>query len=353
MVRPWSPIWVVAAIATSSTRSGGSDGLRRSSSRMHLIDQVVGAGLGVLALRPCRTGCERRRRTRHRGSHGARGPSSGVGGLPRCYPSVTESPNRHACAAAHNAIGRARWTWRWWNRRMLVTGALSGAVLMNNFDLAVPVLSRGKHRNPRKGACFMEFASYLAGEPWSDHPACTHPLLAGRGPRRQRLYDGRRPVPAGAADPVGDRADAGRPARRTAGDRALHPARAASGLAGAAVHPGRRLAGGGAAVGAAGRAPAGRHRSRTRTRSWSRSRPRPSGPASFTATAASRVRRTSRAGRRRGRCRVRSRASRRPACRTRTSGCTSCSTAPSRRCKRWMPAPVIPQRSEAFGRRLR
>ncbi|ADB32789.1 hypothetical protein Kfla_3734 [Kribbella flavida DSM 17836] len=50
---------------------------------------------------------------------------------------------------------------------------------MTNFDLAVPVLSRGKHRNPRKGACFMEFASYLAGEPWSDHPACTHPLLAG------------------------------------------------------------------------------------------------------------------------------------------------------------------------------
>ena len=42
----------------------------------------------------------------------------------------------------------------------------------------VPVLSRGKHRNPRRGACFMEFASYLAGEPWSDHPACTHPLLA-------------------------------------------------------------------------------------------------------------------------------------------------------------------------------
>lgn len=41
-----------------------------------------------------------------------------------------------------------------------------------------PVLSRGKHRNPRKGACFMELASYLAGERWSDHPACTHPLLA-------------------------------------------------------------------------------------------------------------------------------------------------------------------------------
>lgn len=42
----------------------------------------------------------------------------------------------------------------------------------------MPVLSRGKHRNPRKGACFMELASYLAGERWSDHPSCTHPLLA-------------------------------------------------------------------------------------------------------------------------------------------------------------------------------
>jgi hypothetical protein len=42
----------------------------------------------------------------------------------------------------------------------------------------LPILSRGKHRGPRRGACFMEFASYLAGERWSDHPACTHPLLA-------------------------------------------------------------------------------------------------------------------------------------------------------------------------------
>ena len=42
----------------------------------------------------------------------------------------------------------------------------------------VPQLSRGKHRSPRKGACFMELASYLAGERWSDRPSCTHPLLA-------------------------------------------------------------------------------------------------------------------------------------------------------------------------------
>ena len=42
----------------------------------------------------------------------------------------------------------------------------------------VPQLSRGKHRSAKTGACFMEFASYLAGERWSDHPACTHALLA-------------------------------------------------------------------------------------------------------------------------------------------------------------------------------
>ncbi len=42
----------------------------------------------------------------------------------------------------------------------------------------MPVLSRGKHRTPKRGACFMEIASVLAGERWSDHPSCTHPLLA-------------------------------------------------------------------------------------------------------------------------------------------------------------------------------
>jgi hypothetical protein len=42
---------------------------------------------------------------------------------------------------------------------------------------AIPILSAGRHRTPRRGACFMELASVLAGEKWSDHPACTHPLL--------------------------------------------------------------------------------------------------------------------------------------------------------------------------------
>src|SRR3954451_11534994 len=42
----------------------------------------------------------------------------------------------------------------------------------------MPILSPGRHRNARHGACFMEMASFLAGERWSDHPRCTHPLLA-------------------------------------------------------------------------------------------------------------------------------------------------------------------------------
>ncbi len=42
----------------------------------------------------------------------------------------------------------------------------------------MPILSPGRHRSPRRGACFMELASYLAGERWSDHPACTQGTLA-------------------------------------------------------------------------------------------------------------------------------------------------------------------------------
>lgn len=42
----------------------------------------------------------------------------------------------------------------------------------------LPRLGAGRHRTPRRGACFMEFASFLAGERWSDHPVCTDPVLA-------------------------------------------------------------------------------------------------------------------------------------------------------------------------------
>ncbi len=50
MVRPWSPVWVVAAIATSSIRSGGSPGCRRSSSR---ITATTMSSERVCAYIPC------------------------------------------------------------------------------------------------------------------------------------------------------------------------------------------------------------------------------------------------------------------------------------------------------------
>lgn len=42
----------------------------------------------------------------------------------------------------------------------------------------LPVLSRGKHKSPAKGACFMEYTALLAGEPFSDAPACVDRELA-------------------------------------------------------------------------------------------------------------------------------------------------------------------------------
>lgn len=42
----------------------------------------------------------------------------------------------------------------------------------------LPALSRGSHRHPTQGSCLMEYVSVLAGEPFSDRPGCTHPVLA-------------------------------------------------------------------------------------------------------------------------------------------------------------------------------
>lgn len=42
----------------------------------------------------------------------------------------------------------------------------------------LPVLSAGAHDSPKDGACVMEYVSLLAGEEWSDSPACTHPVIA-------------------------------------------------------------------------------------------------------------------------------------------------------------------------------
>lgn len=58
-------------------------------------------------------------------------------------------------------------------------------------------LSRGRHGSPADGACVMELASMLAGEPFSDHPASVCPVIGSflRGyndsiddHRRQDLY---------------------------------------------------------------------------------------------------------------------------------------------------------------------
>jgi hypothetical protein len=38
-------------------------------------------------------------------------------------------------------------------------------------------LSKGKHTSPEEGACVMELASMLAGEHFSDHPACACPVI--------------------------------------------------------------------------------------------------------------------------------------------------------------------------------
>lgn len=48
----------------------------------------------------------------------------------------------------------------------------------STFPDVLPMLAVGHHRDPRDGGCLMEWVSLLAGERWSDHPECTHPLLA-------------------------------------------------------------------------------------------------------------------------------------------------------------------------------
>ncbi len=58
-------------------------------------------------------------------------------------------------------------------------------------------LGKGKHSSPQHGACVMELASMLAGEPFSDHPQSVSPVIASflrnyndviDDDRRQDLY---------------------------------------------------------------------------------------------------------------------------------------------------------------------
>src|SRR4051812_29065361 len=43
---------------------------------------------------------------------------------------------------------------------------------------AMPMLNRGKQRNPSRGACFMKYTALLAGEPFTDQPRCVDGELA-------------------------------------------------------------------------------------------------------------------------------------------------------------------------------
>ena len=42
-------------------------------------------------------------------------------------------------------------------------------------------LGKGSHSSWEDGACLLEAASYIAGEPFSDHPTCVSPVLTAYG----------------------------------------------------------------------------------------------------------------------------------------------------------------------------
>ena len=61
-----------------------------------------------------------------------------------------------------------------------------GDVLMERLN-RIGTLERGAHDNINNGACLLEAVAYVAGEPWSDSPACVSPVLAEFG---RRVNDG-------------------------------------------------------------------------------------------------------------------------------------------------------------------
>ena len=43
--------------------------------------------------------------------------------------------------------------------------------------IAETELKSGSHKSFKEGACILELVSYIANEPWSDHPQCACPVL--------------------------------------------------------------------------------------------------------------------------------------------------------------------------------
>src|SRR2546421_4590903 len=81
--------------------------------------------------------------------------------------------------------------------RSSATAAIEGRQ-MSPVSYQTIKLSKGKHSSPEDGACVMELASMLAGEPFTDHPASVCPVIGSflrsyndsiDERRRQSLYD--------------------------------------------------------------------------------------------------------------------------------------------------------------------
>ena len=45
--------------------------------------------------------------------------------------------------------------------------------MSDTLPAGLPLLGRGRHRDPERGSCLMEYVSVLAGERFSDRPRCT------------------------------------------------------------------------------------------------------------------------------------------------------------------------------------
>jgi hypothetical protein len=54
---------------------------------------------------------------------------------------------------------------------------LRGEPMTLKLDLDTLVLGSGSHSSITSGACVMEAVAYVAGEPWSDHPACASKVI--------------------------------------------------------------------------------------------------------------------------------------------------------------------------------
>jgi len=56
---------------------------------------------------------------------------------------------------------------------------MDGELHLSDVELPVhlPRLNRGAHREDSGGACAMEAAAWLSGEPWSDHPTAVHRVI--------------------------------------------------------------------------------------------------------------------------------------------------------------------------------